>query len=466
MSYRLGRRLSKTENADFWKTLFVVAIPAAVQGIVALSVNMLDNIMVGTLGDVALASVSLGNQFSVIMNFILNGIGGGAAVLISQYRGRGELEKVRGSFSVLMQFACALSILLTAFVFFFPQTAMRIFTSDPEAITVGAEYIRIVSLSFILFAISNTLVILFRWSEITKIGLFVSFLSLFVNLIFNYLLIFGKFGFPALGVKGAAIATLIARAAEFLAVVVYTFCMEKRLRLRLSDFFRMEKGIWRDYFKFGLPVTFGDIQWGFVGIFKSVLIGHMGITMTAANAIADVVLQLAQIFTSGLANGAAVIIGKSVGAGDFAHTRRLSVRIQVLFAIVGVTVASCVIFTRSLPPMLYDCSDEVRTLAETFLLIGGCTHIGTCYHAACFTGINRGAGDGKFVMKVDMVCGWLIVLPLLYLTGFVWKLPLPVVYLASRFDQCFKWIIAFFRLRGDNWIHRISSPERRTATAR
>lgn len=455
METRMGRPLTKAENSAFWHTLFVVAIPAAIQGIISLGVNMLDNIMVGTLGDVALASVSLGNQFSVVMNFILNGIGGGAAVLISQYRGKNELDKVRGSFSVLMQFALLLAVLLTGFVFFFPQLAMRIFTNDPQVIEVGAEYIRIVSLSFILFAISNTLVILFRWSEITKIGLAVSFLSLIVNFIFNYILIFGKLGFEPMGVKGAAIATLIARFAEFLTVMIYTFGIEKRLKLRLKDFFRFEKAIWKDYFKFGLPVTFGDIQWGFVGIFKSVLIGHMGVTMTAANAIADVILQLAQIFTSGLANGAAVIVGKSVGAGDFAHTRRLSVRIQILFAAVGVTVASGVILTRSIPPTFYNCSNEVRALAETFLLIGGFTHIGTCYHAACFTGINRGAGDGKFVMKVDMVCGWLIVLPLVYLTGFALKLPLPVVYLASRFDQCFKWIIAFFRLRGNKWIHRI-----------
>lgn len=452
---RIGRPLTKTENAAFWKTLLVVAIPAALQGIIALSVNMLDNIMVGSLGDISLAAVSLGNQFSIVMNFILNGIGGGAAVLISQYRGRGELNKVRGSFSVLMQFACLLAAILTAFVFLFPQTAMHIFTNDAQTIAIGAEYVRIVSLSFILFAISNTLVILFRWSEITKIGIAVSILSLFVNLICNYVLIFGKLWFPALGVKGAAIATVIARIAELLAVLFYTFVFEKRLRLRLKDFCRIEREIWKDYLQFGLPVTFGDIQWGFVGMVKSMLIGHMGVTMTAANAIADVVLQLAQLFTSGLANGAAVIIGKSVGAGDFAHTRRLSVRIQILFAAVGVTVASAVILTRSIPPTFYNCSEQVKQLAQTFLLIGGFTHIGTCYHAACFTGINRGAGDGKFVMRVDMVCGWLIVIPLLYLTGFVFRMPLPVVYLASRFDQCFKWIIAFFRLRGDRWIHRI-----------
>ena len=455
MESRLGRPLTKAENKAFWATLWVVAIPAAVQGIISLGVNMLDNIMVGTLGDVALASVSLGNQLSVVMNFFLNGIGGGAAVLISQYRGKNEPEKVRNCFAVLMQFALSLAVLLTAFVFFFPTTAMRIFTDDAQAISVGAEYIRIVSLSFVLFAISNTLVVLFRWSEITKIGLTVSFLSLIVNLVCNYVLIFGKLGFEPMGVKGAAIATVIARFVELVVVLVYTFGMEKKLKLRFKDFLKFDAQIWKDYFKFGLPVTFGDIQWGFVGMFKSVLIGHMGVTMTAANAIADVILSLAQIFTAGLANGAAVIIGKSVGAGDFAHTRRLSARIQLLFACVGVTVATTVILTRSIPPTFYDCSAEVKALAETFLLIGGCTHIGTCYHAACFTGINRGAGDGKFVMKIDMICGWLIVLPCVYLTGFVLSLPLPIVYLASRIDQCFKWLIAFFRLRGNKWIHRI-----------
>ena len=162
------------------------------------------------------------------------------------------------------------------------------------------------------------------------------------------------------------------------------------------------------------------------------------------------------IFTNGLSNGACVVIGKSVGAKEYDKTRSYSNTIQVMFAIIGVCVAALLLSIRTFPPMLYNVSQETRDLATTFLTIGAITHIGTCYHAACFVGINRGAGDGKFVMKVDMICGWLVVLPLTFLTGFILKLPLPVVYLCTRIDQCFKWIIAFFRLRGDKWIRNVT----------
>lgn len=440
----------------FYKTMLLIAIPTAFQALISLGVNMLDNVMVGSLGDIALASTAQANQATTFITFFIKGIAGGSAVLISQYSGKNDIEKMKRVFATVLQFAAAFMLFISLLVFFFPQQTMRIFTNVPEVIEQGAGYIKIIALSYFIFAISDTIIAMFRTAEVVRIGMIVSVIALFTNFTLNYILIFGKLGFPAMGIKGAAIATLLSRIVELTVVLIYTLCIDKKIKITLKDLFTIDKSMQKDFIKYGIPIVIGDSQWGFIGFLKAVMIGRLGVMMVSANSIADIVLSLALIFTNGLTGGACVTVGKAVGSGEYKKAREYSNTIQIMFACVGVCVAALVFFTRSFPPMLYNVSEETKALASTFLAIGAFTHIGTCYHASCFMGINRGAGDGKFVMKVDMACGWLIVLPLTFIAAFVLKLPLPVVYLCTRIDQCFKWIIAFIRLRGNKWIKNIT----------
>jgi len=187
--------------------------------------------------------------------------------------------------------------------------------------------------------------------------------------------------------------------------------------------------------------------------------------MMSANGIAEVIMSLAGIFTVGLGSAACVIIGKTVGAKEYDKTRKYSNTLQILFASFGVVMCTALFFAKTPLIALYDIisrgtsggfSADTIKLAKTFISIGALTLMGTFYHATCFTGINRGSGDGKFVFKVDMICGWLVVLPLTFLSAIILGLPLPLVFLSARIDQCFKWIIAFFRLRGDKWIRNVT----------
>lgn len=444
------------KDKAFYKTLFLVALPAAFQSLISLGVNMLDNIMVGTLGDVTLASVSLANQATALLGFIINGLAGGSAVLVSQYWGKKDLVHIRQTFGVILRFAFCVIMTVSALMFIFPQGAMRIFTTDQAMIEEGAKYVRIVCLSYIFYGLANSIITMLRWIEVIKVGMLISSISFFTNLTFNYVLIFGKLGLPAMGIKGAALATVLARIVEFGIAAYYLFVKEKVLRMRIKDVFIRNKEMFRDFVKHSLPIVLGDLQWGIVGTVKVMMIGRLGVTMTSANAIADVVLSLAMIFTNGLAQGAMVVIGKTVGAKEYDKTRQYSNTIQIMFAIMGVCAGLLVIAISPFPPMLYNVSAETKALATTMLVIGGFTHMGTCYHASCFVGINRGSGDGRFVAKVDIICGWLVVLPLTFLAGFVFKLPLAWVYFFTRVDQSFKWIIAFLRLRGNKWIRNVT----------
>jgi putative MATE family efflux protein len=296
-----------------------------------------------------------------------------------------------------------------------------------------------------------------RSVEVVNVTLYTTAAALLTNVGLNYVLIFGKLGLPAMGVTGAALATVISRCAELCIVWWYLFFKQKKIRFVPADLLRGDGVLWRDYVKYGMPVGLGDIQWALVGVGKAAIIGRLGSTMIAANTITTGLMELGRVFSSSLTIGACVMIGMTVGAKDYKKTREYSNTIQILFVCVGCVMALMVYMLRGPYAGLYgNISDEARRLANTLIPIGALTMIGTTYHASCFVGINRGAGDSLFVFIVDLLCGWLVVLPLSALAAFVWRWPLPIVFLCIYIDQCFKWIIAFFRLRGNKWIRNVT----------
>ena len=452
-----------TKDKSFYKTLLIIALPVALQQLISLAVVMLDNVMVGSLGDVSLSAVSQANQVTVFFTFFVRGISGGAALLISQYWGKKDSERIKQIFSMTFVTTLILAGIVTVFVFFCPSLVVKFFSNNNDILSEATEYIKIACFSYIFFAISDTFIAMLRCVEIVKITFVISIVSFFTNLGGNYVLIFGKLGLPAMGVQGAALATVIARAIELIIVMVFFFKVQKKITVKPKDLFFAERVMWRDFFKYGVPVLVGDVQWGLVGVVKAVVIGRLSLEMMAAVSITDVVMQLGLIFANGLAAGACVIIGKTVGAGDFKKTREYSTSIELIFGAVGIVMGLGIFFLRAFPVSLYtEISEATRVLAMQLLGIGAFTLIGTSYHMACFTGINRGAGDSRFVFKVDMICGWLIVIPLTvlaaagHLGNWAPFFSLPLVFLCTRIDQCFKWIVAFIRLRGNKWIKNVT----------
>ena len=434
----------------------MIAIPVALQSLLSVGVNMADNIMVGNLGETNLSGVAMANQFSLYISFFVRGLTGGAALLLSQYWGKKDFGKIKLIFAIVLRIAFLVGISATAVLALFPSQAMHIFSNDADIIREGAKYLQIVCFSYIFYVISDTFVGMLRCVEVVRITLIITIVSLFTNITFNYILIFGKFGFPVLGIRGAAIATVLARMIELAITLTYVLKVDKRLQVRFKELFGWDRLLVKDFAKYGLPVLIGDLQWGLVSTLRATVIGRLGKEMVSANSIAEVVMSLGFAFTTGLAAAACVAIGKTVGAGEYKKTREYSNTIQILFLGAGVFIAAFVFFTRGIPPSFYNISEETRLLTKQFLAIGALSMIGTAYHASCFVGINRGAGDSKFVFKVDMIFGWLIVLPATFLSGLVFGAPLWVVYFCSRIDQFFKWIIAFFRLRGDRWIRNVT----------
>ena len=442
---------------SFYRTLLVIALPVALKAMLSRGVIFLDNLMVGSLGDTTLSAVALANQTTSLFSFVVMGIGGGASVLVSQYWGKRDMVRIRSVFSIVFMLTTALALAVTLFVALFPGKAMGIFSDQADIIAAGIPYISVVCYSYLLFALSETFTTMLRCVELVQVTLWSSAVALGISVSLNYVLIFGRLGLPAMGAMGAAVSTVIARTVELGIVAVYFFGFQSRIRMRARDFLRTTKHMLVDYARHGLPIVAGDVQWGLVLSAKAAIIGRIGAQMVAAYNITDAIIGMGGVFAAGLGSAACVMVGKAVGEGDHRRARQISNTLQVLFACSGALMCALLFSLRVPLVSLYsEISPETAALAVQFLGIASITYMGTFYHATCFTGINRGAGDGKFVFKVDMVCGWLIVIPLSLLAAFVFKWPLWAVFLCLYIDQCFKWVIAFLRLRSNRWIRDVT----------
>ncbi len=450
-------------DRQFYRTIFRIAVPVAFQSLISFLVVLADDIMVSSManGKAAQAAVSQVNAVTAFLAATLMGMAGGAGVLISQYWGKQDTKHIKLIFSMVTMLCIFIALLFTAVLLLFPDFTVRLLlrADEPQTAKLAADYLAIACLSYLPFAVAAALTGMLRAVEVVKVTLYVTIASLLTNVGLNYVLIFGKLGMPALGVKGAAIATVAARLVELAIVWVYAFKVQKTIDMTPRDLIRTDKSLIRDYLRYGLPVGITDMQWSLIGMLKAFIIGQMGTVFAAANNIASAMANMGTMFTFALAGGASVVVGKAVGAGEYDKARAYSKTIQIMFALIGIAMAAAVYLLGAPFSLLYGSAKEdpqVFSLSTAMISLLAVTLIGTSYHASCFVGINRGAGDSRFVAMVDMICGWLIVLPATALAAFVFKAPLPIVFLCTRIDQCFKWIVAYMRLRGNKWIKNVT----------
>jgi len=460
---------SVIRDRGFYATIFKIAIPIALQSFLSFLVVIADDIMVSSTsaGLFAQAAVAQVNSITALFTAALTGLVAGSSVLIAQYWGKKDMERIKRIFAVVMWLCLSLSLVVVALMKLFPTSIVGIVINrgDTEITSLALAYFGIVCFSYIPFAISTALVGMLRTIEVVRITMYIAVHTLIVNIGLNYILIFGKLGLPALGVQGAAIATLLARMSELVFVCIYTFRVQKGIDIKPRDFLVFDKAMLRDYGFYGLPVGIADAQWALIGMLKAAIIGQMGGVFMAANSIANSMANLGTLFTFGLAGGAAVVVGKAVGRGDYQAAKEYSKTIQLMFLMIGLLMSGIVFLLRVPFVSLYGsaANPDVYKLSLQLIAIVAVTMIGTTYHASCFVGINRGGGDSRFVAIIDMICGWFIVLPMTLLAAFVWKWPLALVFLATRIDQCFKWIIAYLRLRSNKWIHNVTRESKEIA---
>ncbi len=447
-----------TRDKDFYKSFFRLMSALMLQQAVVLSVNLADNIMLGGYSETALSGVAAVNQIQFILQQLVFGVSNGMVVLASQYWGQKKADPVRRLMAIAFRAAVAIAVLLFALVSLFPRGAVGIFTADEAIIRQGMDYLSIVRFSYLFFAVTTVLLGTMRIVEKVSIALYVSVIALILNCSINYTLIGGRFGFPELGVRGAAIGTLTARIVECLIVVFYVLCRDKVLRLRLRDFLRIDSVLVKDYIRVSLPVVTTGFLWGCNTALQTVILGHMSSSAIAAHSISSTIFLFLKVMSVGASSAAAVLTGKAVGTGNVPKVKEYTRTFQVLFLCIGILLGTILFFIRIPLLSLYTLEPRTRELANAFILIESTVLVVMSYQMCMNTGVICGGGDTRYVMIMDLIVIWCIVIPLSFASAFLWNASPVVVLLVLNSDQYLKCIPAAFYGNSFRWIRQLTRP--------
>ena len=444
-----------TRDRSFYKTLLRLAIPISMQNLVTFAVNFADNLMVGRLGDNAVSGVYMGNQPHTLIVMYIGGTTGALLILAAQYWGKDDRNSIKKVVSIGTTFTLAPSIILTIVCLIFSNQIISLFTGDAGVIAEGAAYLRIVCCSYVLYAISQVLISAMRGVETAKIGMNISFVALFVNVSLNYVFIFGKLGFPAMGVRGAAIATVISRVVELGFAVTYVFYFDKKLKLAIKDFFQIDRLLLSDFIRYGLPIVGGNVVWSVNMLVSSAILGRFDSEVISAASVAGMLSSLIFIWMNGLSSAVGVITGKTVGAGLYKQMKEYAKTVQIIFAFVGLFSGAVILLLRDPFISLYSISAPAQSYAAQFINILAITTVGTCYQATCLFGLVKSGGDVSFVFKNDTIFVFGVVLPLAIIAATLGAPPW-IVFACLKCDQLLKCFVAVVKINRFNWMKNLT----------
>ncbi len=445
-----------TRDKAFYKTFLRLCLALMLEQAVILSVNLADNMMLGTYSQAALSGVAAVNQIQFVYQQLVYGIGNALIVLGSQYWGQRRLGEIRSIAAIGVRLEITLALILLTLVSIFPEGALRIFTNQPEYVAEGVAYLKIIRFSYLFFALTAVLLSTMRVVESVKIALRVSVLSLIINVGINYLLIGGHLGAPEMGARGAAIGTLTARVVEFIVVVAYVL-RDKKLGLRLRDMLGRNAGLARDFIRVSLPTLGAAFLWGIANAMQTVILGHMDEYAIAAQSISNTVFLLLKVTSVGAASAASVLIGKTVGEGDMDRLKQYSRTLQLIFIGIGIAEGAIMLLIRIPLLGVYagTIARETYDLANAYMLIQAVVLVVMSYQMPVNTGIIRGGGDTRFVLILDTVAISTFI-PLAWLGGLVWHWPAIAVIICVNIDQFLKCFPAFFRVNSYKWVRKLT----------
>lgn len=448
-------------NRGFWINILGVALPIAMQNLITMATSMMDSIMLGRADDtgVLLSAATLANQPFFILSLVTFGLGGAASVLCAQYWGRGELSPVRALFSIILKVALVVGALFGAAVLLFPTLILSLYTPRAELIEAGASYLRIIGFAYMIFAVSNTAVCTLRGIELVLVSVVSGVASFVTNVFLNWVLIFGHLGAPALGIRGAALATLTARVLEFVIVMTYLFGVDRRLRLRPRDFMRFNRVLAGDLFRTGTLVVLNELCWSVTMSVQAAILGHVTYAAgdpVAANSIASILQQLSTTFIFGFAGAAAVLVGKAIGEGDREKAVRRAHTFQLTSFLLGLLACGFILLIREPFIGLYDIPAATRTLARELVSVTAVVTIFVSMATTMIVGILRGAGDVRFCMVIEAGLLWLLATPAAFLAAMVFRWPVPVVLLCMKLDEPTKTLACCLRMRDDRWVTNVT----------
>lgn len=443
------------EAKNFYKDLRNVVQPMAIQNLISSAVNSADVIMLGYIGQTAIAASSLAGNVAFILFMISTGLSSGLVMLGAQYWGKKDTESIKTLLGIGLRICCTVEIIVALIAAIYPRILMLIFTKDPALIAEGCKYLRAASFSYVCLSFSQMFQAGFKSIERVKIVTITSTTSLFLNIGLNAVFIFGLLGVPKMGITGVGIATSIARFIEMVICFIYAG-RQTDVKFSVACVFRRNKVLTRDFFRYSLPAVGNELVWGSAFAMYSVIMGHLGEDIVAANSVVNTVRQLGSVLCFGMAYGGAIVVGKYMGAGDMEVAERNASRLARVTILSGVLGAVLLLCTYPIIPYIADLNETAAHYRNVLLFINSYSLIGASINTVLICGIFRAGGDSKFGFVADTINMWCVSVPLGLIAAFVLKLPPLWVYFVLFLDEFEKmpFVIRHYFKKG--WLRNIT----------
>ena len=441
-------KYTKTINwKQFYRNEFALVIPIAIQNLINVGVTATDVIMLGKVGEKVLSGASLAGQIQYIMTLIFYGVTSGATVLTAQYWGKKDL-------GMGLSAGLIVAVVFAGAALGMPETLMRIYTSDPEVIAEGVKYLRIVGFSYVFMAVTQVYLNIMRSIERVMVATFIYLISLLMNIVVNAVLIFGLFGFPIMGVRGAAIGTLCARAAETVMVLVYAIFRNKVVRIRLKDMVKIDKVLLKDFAVYSMPVVLNELMWGLGTSANTAVIGHLGSAAVAANSVAQVARQLATVVTFGISHATAIWEGKMELAKAYGK------RFVWLSLILGILGGVLILISAPIANANLALTGPAKNYLSFMFFVMSYFTVAQAFNTTMVVGVFRAGGDTKFGLIMDVSTMWGFSILLGAVAAFILHASVPVVYVILMSDELIKVPITLKRYLTYKWLRDVTREQK------
>lgn len=444
------------KDKHFYTALLAMALPIALQNLITIGISMMDTVMLGRLGEVQMTAVSLANQVFFIFNSFMFGLGSGSNVLIAQYWGKKDIVQIRKIMALNYRAVLLLGVAFGAIALFLPAQVMSIFSKDAAVIAEGISYLRIIGFAYMFHGLTVSTTFTLRAFGAVRIAVLISTISLITNVSLNWIFIFGNLGAPALGVAGAAIATVIAKIVEFVIIILYSLHYERDIHFSVADLLSKDKSATPDYVANVMPVLVNEMLWGLGATTITMIIGRLGTQFAAAASICTVVTQFVSVGIIGVANATGILTGHTIGKGEYEKTKQQANTVIVLSVLMGILSCGAMLITRPIIIDYYNISAVAKDYAFQIMGVASVMVIFQSVSIITMMGVLRGGGDSKFVLFADVFFLWVVAIPIGFLCGHVWGLPVALVYTVLKSDEVLKSVFCSIRVLRGNWLRDLT----------
>ncbi len=444
-------------DKNFYMTILRIAIPVSIQQLITVGINLMDTIMLSSMGDAQLSASSQASQFINLFQIFCMGIGMGASVLTARFWGMQDKNSLRKAVTIMLRMVLGFATVFFLATLFAPQLIMQIYTTNAGTVDYGVSYLRWILPTYYCMGLSLTCTIILRSVGEVKIPLISSVIAFFINVFFNWVFIFGNLGAPRMEIAGAALGTLIARVFELVFICGFFFWKDKHIEYRIRHLFLPCKDLLSEYIRISIPVLISDGLLAFGNNSVAMIMGRIGDTFVAANSVTMVVQQLSSVLTQGISNASGIVTGHTMGRGDYDKAQKQGYTFLLLGAIVGCFAAVVILLIRGPIINYYQVSAEAKEISWSLMDSISFIVIFQAMNSILTKGVLRAGGDTKFLMAGDILFLWVASIPLGALAGLVWHWPPFWIYCMLKIDQILKCVWCFFRLRSKKWMKKISS---------